>query len=65
VVAAIITGRTNTWTAWGAVAYVVARVAYVALYASGVPLVRSMVWNVAALGAFAVLVGAVLGPGAP
>ncbi len=37
-------------TEWGAYLYFGARVAYLPLYALGVPLVRSVVWNVAALG---------------
>ena len=34
-------------TEWGARLYFWARVAYVPLYAAGVPIVRSLVWNVA------------------
>lgn len=35
---------------WGARLYFGARVAYVPLYAAGVPLIRSLVWNVATIG---------------
>jgi uncharacterized MAPEG superfamily protein len=38
--------------------YLWARVAYLLLYALGVPLVRSLVWNVATIGIAVILVGA-------
>jgi len=44
------TGRHDALTIWGAQLYFWARVAYLPLYAFGVPLVRSLVWNVAVLG---------------
>lgn len=37
-------------TEWGARLYFWARVAYVPLYAAGVPIVRSLVWNVVTIG---------------
>ena len=40
----------NALTEWGARLCFWARVAYVPLYAAGVPLVRSLVWNVATIG---------------
>ncbi len=40
----------NALTEWGARLYFWARVAYVPLYAAGVPLIRSLVWNVATIG---------------
>jgi uncharacterized MAPEG superfamily protein len=61
VFAAVLTHRTNAWTAWGAFTYVWARIAYVPLYASGIPLIRSLAWNVAAFGSLAVLLGLILG----
>lgn len=61
VLAAVVSGRTNAWTAWGSFAYVWARILYVPLYASGVPLIRSLAWNVAAFGSLAVLAGVILG----
>jgi uncharacterized MAPEG superfamily protein len=61
VIAALLTHRTNAWTAWGAFTYVGARILYTLLYASGVWLIRSLVWNVATFGAFAVFVGVILG----
>jgi uncharacterized MAPEG superfamily protein len=61
VVADLLTHRTNAWTAWGALAYVLARIIYVPLYASGIPLIRSLVWNVATVGCLAILVGVIVG----
>ena len=43
-------GRHSGLTESGAMLYFVARLAYLPLYALGVPLIRSLVWNVAALG---------------
>jgi uncharacterized MAPEG superfamily protein len=37
-------------TDWGALLYFGARVVYLPLYALGVPLIRSLVWNVATIG---------------
>ena len=37
-------------TEWGARLYLWGRVAYVLLYAAGVPVIRSLVWNVATIG---------------
>jgi uncharacterized MAPEG superfamily protein len=50
VLIAAVAGRHNTLTSWGAHLYFWARVAYLPLYAIGIPLVRSLVWNVAAAG---------------
>jgi uncharacterized MAPEG superfamily protein len=44
------TGRAGATTDLGAALYFWARVAYVILYALGVPLVRSLAWNVAIVG---------------
>jgi len=46
-------------TEWGARLYFWGRVAYVPLYAAGIPLVRSLVWNVATIG-IVLMVGALL-----
>jgi uncharacterized MAPEG superfamily protein len=43
-------GVHNRLTEWGALLYIGARVAYLPLYALGIPVIRSLVWNVAALG---------------
>jgi uncharacterized MAPEG superfamily protein len=48
-------GVHNALTWWGSIAYLAGRVAYTALYISGVPLIRSLFWNVAAFGMLAVL----------
>lgn len=47
--------RFNQWSLIGANLYVWARVAYLAVYAAGVPVLRSLVWNVALLGILMVL----------
>jgi uncharacterized MAPEG superfamily protein len=60
VFAAYALGRHSALTEYGAVLYFVARLVYLPLYALGVPLVRSLVWNVAALG-MALMLVAVLG----
>jgi uncharacterized MAPEG superfamily protein len=59
VLAAQLTDTHNALTEWGARLYFWARVAYVPLYAAGVPLVRSLAWNVATVG-IALLVAALL-----
>ena len=46
------TGVHSRWTEWGALLYFGARVIYLPLYVLGVPLIRSMAWNVAAIGIF-------------
>ena len=48
-------GVHDALTHWGAIAYLGGRIAYTALYVSGVPLIRSLFWNVAASGMLAVL----------
>jgi uncharacterized MAPEG superfamily protein len=51
---------THSWmTEWGAQLYFWARVAYLALYAAGVFLLRSLVWNVAVLGIILVVLALV------
>jgi uncharacterized MAPEG superfamily protein len=46
----------NTLTHWGVIAFIGGRIAYTVLYVSGVPLIRSLFWNIATFGVFAVLV---------
>ena len=48
-------GREGTLSATGATLYLAARVAYVPLYAAAVPLVRSLVWNLALAGIVMIL----------
>jgi len=55
VLLAHVAGRESALTWWGANLYVWARVAYLPLYASGVFLLRSLVWNIAAFGIFLIL----------
>src|SRR5437773_4566972 len=50
VLAAVASGRHNALTEWGARLYFWGRVVYLPLYAAGIPLVRSLAWNVAAVG---------------
>lgn len=49
------TGVHNALTHWGAIAYLGGRIVYTLLYVAGVPLVRSLFWNVALFGMFAIL----------
>lgn len=55
VLMAHIAGKHSWMTEWGAQLYFGARVAYVAVYAAGIFLVRSLVWNVATLGIVLIL----------
>jgi uncharacterized MAPEG superfamily protein len=48
-------GVHNELTHWGSIAYVGGRITYTALYISGIPLIRSLFWNIAAFGMLAVL----------
>ena len=50
VLVAQIVGRHDWMTVWGVQLYFWARVLYVALYAFGVPLIRSLAWNAATIG---------------
>jgi len=49
-------GVHNWATSWGAHLYFWARLAYIPAYASGVFLVRSLIWNVATIGILLVLI---------
>jgi uncharacterized MAPEG superfamily protein len=57
--AAILTAQAagvhNELTHWGSIAYIGARIAYTALYITGIPLIRSLFWNIAAFGMLVVL----------
>ena len=55
VLAAQATGSNGALSRWGALLYLVGRIAYLPLYAFGVYLVRSLAWNVAAAGIFLLL----------
>ena len=60
--AVMVTQSHSAWSAWGVWLYLAARFAYLPLYAYGVFLVRSLVWNVALLGIFLLGVALVIGP---
>ena len=49
------THRTDAWSLFGAHLYLWSRVAYLGLYLAGVPLLRSLVWNLALAGILIVL----------
>lgn len=55
VLIAHVAGRENALSAIGVQLYFWGRVAYVPLYASGIPVVRSLVWGVAFIGLVLVL----------
>lgn len=55
VLAVVATGRTSADTALGAQLYFWARVAYVPLYAAGIPYVRTLAWAVSLWGLIKVL----------
>jgi uncharacterized MAPEG superfamily protein len=52
-------GRERELSEWGAGLYFSARLVYLLLYAAGVPLLRSLIWNVAFVGIVLVLLAAV------
>jgi len=55
VLIAHVAGRDGALTGWGAALYFWARIAYVPLYALGVPYIRSLVWVVSLAGLLMVL----------
>ena len=59
VLIAHVAGRDGSMTEWGVQLYFWGRIAYLALYAGGVFLVRSLVWNVATAGILLVLLALV------
>lgn len=61
VLAVLVAGKSGQLSQWGTGLYFFARVAYLVLYAFGVPLIRSLVWNVATFGII-LLVVALLWP---
>jgi uncharacterized MAPEG superfamily protein len=52
-------GRDGALSEWGAGLYFSARLAYLLLYAAGVPLLRSLVWNAAFVGIVLLLLASV------
>ncbi len=61
VLAAHVSDTHNALTEWGARLYFWARLAYVPLYVAGVPLLRSLVWNVATIGIVLIIVALFFG----
>jgi uncharacterized MAPEG superfamily protein len=61
VLAVAVTRRLDVWSLVGAHLYLWARTAYLALYLAGVPLIRSLVWNLALAGILMVLAQLVVG----
>ena len=51
----VLTDNMSTYSYWGAILYLAARVIYFPLYAFGVPLVRSLIWLVSMGGLLMVL----------
>lgn len=49
-----IAGIHNDFTMWGSATYLGGRIGYTALYIAGIPLIRSLFWNVAAFGMLAI-----------
>jgi uncharacterized MAPEG superfamily protein len=56
VLAATQASKLGPLTLWGSSLYVVGRVAYVPLYAAGIPFVRTLVWQIASVGMLMVIV---------
>lgn len=62
ILACAILGRHTVLTVWGAEIYLAGRIAYLPLYAAGVPIVRTIAWAIATLG-IGLLLAALLGAG--
>jgi uncharacterized MAPEG superfamily protein len=56
VLAVVLTAKTGSLSLWGSALYVIARALYVPLYASGIPMLRSLVWLVSIAGLVLVVV---------
>jgi len=61
VLGAHLAGRYGALTGWGTLIYFLCRVAYVPLYAAGVPWVRSLVWGGSIVGLLMVLAALLVG----
>jgi len=61
VLMAHLAGKHSGMTEWGALLYFGGRAAYVALYAAGIFLLRSLIWNVATLGIILILLALIWG----
>lgn len=62
VIIAQLSGRTGPLTWWGVQVYFWARLAFVPIYAFGIPHIRSLVWGMSIAGLLLVLIGVVIGP---
>jgi uncharacterized MAPEG superfamily protein len=60
--AVVVTNSHSAWSTWGVYLYFAGRLAYLPLYAFGVYLLRSLVWNVAMLGMALLCIAVLLGP---
>lgn len=54
--AVCVAGKTSALSHWGVALYLAGRIAYLPAYASGIYLVRSLIWNVATAGIILLLV---------
>jgi uncharacterized MAPEG superfamily protein len=54
-----VTGRNSALSQWGAILYLAGRIAYLPAYAFGIYLLRSLIWNVAAVGIILLLIALV------
>ncbi len=61
VLAVVVTNSHSVWSTWGVYLYLAGRLVYLPLYAFGVILVRSLVWNVAILGIVLLCLALVMG----
>jgi len=48
-------GVHNDLSYWGSIAYIGGRIVFTALYVAGIPLIRSLFWNIASFGMLAIL----------
>ena len=62
VLAVVVTNSHSTWSIWGVYLYLAGRLVYLPLYAFGVFLARSLLWNVAIIGIFLLCLALVMGP---
>ena len=60
-IAVVVSGRSGPLSIWGAGLYLSGRIVYLPLYAAGIPYVRSLAWNVAAIGILLLLVALLRG----
>lgn len=56
VLIAHIVGAHNALAVWGAQLYFWGRVAYAIIYAIGIPVARSIAWNIAVVGIFLIMI---------